>query len=105
MKTTGKAKKKITIRVSQKDFMQLLNENEHMARQITELQTRMNELVEENRKLKNPQDVPPARKPTSKEVEEAVSKIDFEELKKQLRENPPVRIRPNKTTRGDIYFD
>ena len=45
-------KKKETVRISKKDLLNLLSENEHMAKQITELQTRMNELVEENRKLK-----------------------------------------------------
>lgn len=45
-------KKKETVRVSKKDLLKLLSENEQMAKQITELQTRMTELVEENRKLK-----------------------------------------------------
>ena len=87
MKTTGKAKKKLTIRVSQKDFMNLLNENEHMTRQITELQTRMNELVEENRKLKDSKNeiIQTDGRPSVEEIEDAVSKIDFEELKKKLK--------------------
>lgn len=45
-------KKKETVRISKKDLLNLLSENEHMTKQITELQTRMNELVEENRRLK-----------------------------------------------------
>ena len=45
-------KKKETVRISKKDLLKLLSENEHMAKQITELQTRMTELVEENRHLK-----------------------------------------------------
>lgn len=45
-------KKKETIRISKKDLLKLLSENEHMTNQITELQTRMTELVEENRRLK-----------------------------------------------------
>jgi len=48
------AKKKETVRISKKDLLKLLSENEHMTKQITELQTRMTELVEENRKLKLP---------------------------------------------------
>lgn len=47
-------KKKETVRISKKDLLKLLSENEQMAKQITELQTRMNELVEENRRLKLP---------------------------------------------------
>lgn len=47
-------KKKETVRVSKKDLLKLLSENEHMAAQVTELQTRMTELVEENRRLKLP---------------------------------------------------
>lgn len=47
-------KRKETIRVSKKDLQKLLAENEHMAVQITELQTRLSELIEENRKLKLP---------------------------------------------------
>lgn len=45
-------KKKETVRISKKDLLKLLSDNEHMAAQVTELQTRMTELVEENRKLK-----------------------------------------------------
>jgi len=47
-------KKKETVRISKKDLLRLLSENEHMTKQITELQTRMTELVEENRRLKLP---------------------------------------------------
>ena len=47
-------KKKETVRISKKDLLKLLSENEHMARQITELQSRMTELVEENRRAKLP---------------------------------------------------
>ena len=45
-------KKKETVRISKKDLLKLLSENEHMSRQITELQARMGELVEENRELR-----------------------------------------------------
>jgi hypothetical protein len=48
------SKKKETVRISKKDLLKLLSENEHMAKQVTELQTRMTELVEENRRLKLP---------------------------------------------------
>jgi len=45
-------KRKATVRLSKKDLLKLLAENEQMAEQITALQTRMTELVEENRRLK-----------------------------------------------------
>ena len=45
-------KKKETVRISKKDLLKLLSENEQMAQHITELQTRMGELVEENRELR-----------------------------------------------------
>jgi len=46
------SKKKETVRISKKDLLKLLSDNEHMSKQVTELQTRMTELVEENRRLK-----------------------------------------------------
>jgi len=49
-------KRKATVRVSKKDLQKLLSENEQMAVQITALQARMTELVEENRKLKSKTD-------------------------------------------------
>lgn len=45
-------KRKETVRVSKKDLLKLLTENEHMAQQITELQTRLTELQVENRRLR-----------------------------------------------------
>ena len=51
-------KRKATVRVSRKDLQKLLAENEQMAEQITALQTRLNELLEENRQLKQTQGSP-----------------------------------------------
>jgi hypothetical protein len=45
-------KKKETVRISKKDLLKLLSENERMSIQITELQSRMTELVEEVRGLR-----------------------------------------------------
>lgn len=50
--TEGKVKKKNTVRISQKDLLKLLADNEHMKKQVTELQGRGTELVTENRELK-----------------------------------------------------
>jgi hypothetical protein len=71
-------KKKETIRVSKKDLLKLLSENEHMTKQITELQTRMTELVEENRRLKLPAKVAamPIVPPLSDYVEEPFPTYD-----------------------------
>ncbi len=90
------SKKKETVRISKKDLLKLLSENEQMAKQITELQTRMNELVEENRSLK-------AEKPTPEpEIEpKELSKEDIEELLK-----PKQHSRPSYPSfRRDVYFD
>ena len=51
-------KKKETVRISKKDLARLLNEHEHMSQQITELQVRLGELLEENRKLKETLETP-----------------------------------------------
>ena len=81
-------KKKETIRISKKDLLKLLSENEHMARQVTELQTRMTELVEENRRLKLPAKVAaPFSNPLDDYVDEPFPRYD-----------PPLTI-------PDIYFD
>jgi hypothetical protein len=61
----GSVKKKDTVRVSQKDLQRLLTEHAHMAEQITSLQERMSELLEENRRLKSqPPVVIPVPEPT-----------------------------------------
>ena len=52
MNTNESPKKKETVRISKKDLLRLLSENEQQLKLITELQTRLNELLEENRKLK-----------------------------------------------------
>jgi hypothetical protein len=49
---TDNLKKKETIRISKRDLRQLLSDNEHYQKQITELQTRNTELLLENRELK-----------------------------------------------------
>lgn len=49
---TDKIKRKETIRISKKDLLKLLADNEHYQKQITELQARGTELVTENRELK-----------------------------------------------------
>lgn len=80
-------KKKETVRISKKDLLKLLSENEQMSKQITELQTRMNELVEENRELKREKPAKVASKQPAVNEDEA-------------REHPfPDFIDPN------IYFD
>lgn len=83
------SKKKETIRISKKDLLKLLSENEHMARQVTELQTRMTELVEENRRLKLPAKV---AAPFSNLLDDDYVDEPFP------RYDPPLTI-------PDIYFD
>lgn len=52
MNTNESPKKKETVRISKKDLLRLLSDNEQQLKHITELQTRLNELLEENRQLK-----------------------------------------------------
>ncbi len=94
-------KKKDTIRVSKKDLLELLSDNEHMANQITDLQTRMNEMQEEIRAfksaLKYKDIIPPLEelKITPKEL----SPKDIEDILK------PVRSSRRHYPRSDIFFD
>jgi len=49
---SGKGKKKNTVRIVRKDLLRLCRENYRMGEQITELQTRNNELAAEVSMLK-----------------------------------------------------
>lgn len=87
--TEGKVKNKDTLRISQKDLLKLLEENKHMSSQVTELQTRGTELVNEVRDLKS-------------------QLKEFNKLKEQLKKiendyhnsQPPIKL-----YQPDIYFD
>lgn len=90
------SKKKETVRISKKDLLKLLSENEQMAKQITELQTRMNELVEENRALKAEKSEP--------ESEIEPKELSQEDIEKLLKPQP--QSRPSYPSfRRDVYFD
>ena len=52
MNPTETPKKKDTVRISKKDLLRLLTENEQQAAQIQQLQDRCNEYMEEVRSLK-----------------------------------------------------
>jgi regulator of replication initiation timing len=103
------SKKKETIRISKKDLLKLLSENEHMTKQITELQTRMNELVEENRRLKLPAKVasgqPAVNEDEAKEHPFPTfepQELDKEDIEEILKPNH----RPSYPSfRRDVYFD
>lgn len=84
-------KKKETVRISKKDLVKLLSDNEHMSKQITELQTRMSELVEENRTLR-------ANLP-DKIAAPRVEEEDPNDLLDPFPTYDPLHINPN------IYFD
>lgn len=85
------AKKKETVRISKKDLLKLLSDNEHMTRQVKELQTRMTELVEENRVLKS--DLP------NKVAAPVIDEEDPNDLLDPFPTYHPPFISP------DIYFD
>jgi hypothetical protein len=97
MKPTEETKKKDTVRISKKDLLKLLSENEHMTKQVKELQGRMNEMLEEIRALKAEKvAVPPEPEITPKELTpEDIEKI----LKPQHHNHYPSH------PRSDIYFD
>lgn len=91
-------KRKATVRVSRKDLQKLLAENEQMAEQITALQNRMNELLEENRRLRVELDDFPEFKPDKTPVEPEPYDPDDDNTFPDY--NPPhPHIDPN------IYFD
>lgn len=52
MNLNSDIKRKETVRVSKKDLLKLLSENESLAQQVTELQARVTELSEESRMIK-----------------------------------------------------
>lgn len=91
-------KRKATVRVSRKDLQKLLAENEQMADQITALQVRMNELLEENRRLRAELDDFPEFKPDKPMIEP--TPYDPNDDNTFPDYNPPhPHIDPN------IYFD
>ena len=52
MNPTEPTKKKDTVRISKKDLLKLLADNEHLTQQVKDLQGRCNEYLEEVRSLK-----------------------------------------------------
>jgi predicted nuclease with TOPRIM domain len=90
-------KKKDTVRISKKDLLELLSDNEHMTNQITNLQSRMSEMVEEIRVLKSEKPVIPEElKITPREL----TPKDIEDILKPVRNS-----RHGFAPRSDIYFD
>lgn len=74
-------------------MLAILSENEAMVKQITELQARMNEMLEENRQLKAEKTSEPADK---------IPEDALEDLQEVLLAKPS----PNPWhSRSDIYFD
>jgi len=99
MTELGDEKKKTTVRIGKKDLLRLLAENEHYAQQVTDLQTRLNELLEENRRLKQqlgPEDL------------EVPSEEDWKNAPEDWGPGPgraPTTPLPDDYRRTDIYFD
>lgn len=97
------AKKKDTVRISKKDLLKLLSENEQQAAQIKQLQERCNEYMEEVRSLKK----------DLEEAEAAILEGDTEEsmadrIKKAMdsvkdeRQHNPMPVHP---FGPDIFMD
>lgn len=111
MKQTEVSKKKETVRISKKDLLKLLSENEHMTKQISELQGLMNGMLEEIRALKAQEAQEPHPIPS-----EDFSPAPIEELEITPKELTPEDIenilKPHPTShphypnhRNDIFFD
>lgn len=107
MNPTETPKKKDTVRISKKDLLRLLSENEQQAAEITRLQERCNEYLEENRSLKA--DLAEAEKALDA-AEEAMLEQEEESLGDKLKKvmediprNPdPMPYHP---MGPDIYID
>ena len=86
---TGKVKKKNTVRISQKDLLELLSHNQHLQLQVTELQTRGTELVTENRAHK-----------------ETIEKLELQiNILKAVTASPQHYVNPYELMDPDIYYD
>ena len=102
MNPTEPTKKKETVRISKKDLLALLAENEHLQQQVKDLQGRCNEYMEEVRSLKK--DLEEAEKAVPKQEEESMA----ERIKKAMEDvKPPPESfnpRPHHFDRN-IYID
>jgi hypothetical protein len=93
-------KKKDTVRISKKDLLKLLAENEQQAAQIQKLQERCNEYMEEVRSLKK--DLEEAEDAMLEKEEESIA----DRIKKAMADVPrnpsPMPLHP---MGPDIYID
>jgi len=94
--TLEQTKKKDTVRISKKDLLKLLSDNEHMTNQITDLQSRMNKMQEEIRALKASKEPVPSEE--LKIVPKELTPKDIEDILKPVRDSHPYH-------RSDVYFD
>lgn len=111
MTTLDSPKKKETVRISKKDLLKLLSDNAHQAKQITELQGRMNKMQEEIRALRT-QDVQEPNPPPSEDFAPTeLPKITVKELTPKDIEDIREKLKPIRNSRrgfyprSDIYFD
>jgi hypothetical protein len=88
MKPTEEAKKKDTVRISKKDLLKMLSENEQQAKQIKDLQDRCNQYLEEVRDLK-------------KKLQDALIKKAMDSVREEIQHNPM----PVHPFGPDIYID
>jgi hypothetical protein len=100
MNPTEPTKKKDTVRISKKDLLKLLSENEQQAAQIKQLQERCNEYMEEVRSLKK--DLEEAEEAMLKDEEGSIA----DRIKKAMEDVPrnpdPMPFHP---MGPDIYID
>lgn len=92
MNPTEEPKKKDTIRISKKDLLKLLSDNEQQAAHVKDLQGRCNKYLEEVRDLK-------------KQLQEAKIKKVMEDIAETLPEYPSHNPMPVHPFGPDIYLD
>jgi Mn-dependent DtxR family transcriptional regulator len=103
MNPTEPTKKKDTIRISKKDLLKLLSDNEQQAKQIKDLQGRCNEYLEEVRSLKKDLEEAEAALLEGDKEESMADRIKkaMDSVKEDIQRNPM----PVHPFGPDIYLD
>lgn len=103
MNPTESSKKKDTVRISKKDLLKLLSDNEQQAKQIKDLQGRCNDYLEEVRSLKKDLEEAEAALLEGDKEESMADRIKkaMDSVKDEVRHNPM----PYHPMGPDIYID
>lgn len=102
MNPTEPTKKKDTVRISKKDLLKLLADNEHLTQQVKDLQGRCNEYLEEVRSLKKDLEEAEA---ALLEKEEGSMAERIKKVMEDVAEKHPHNPMPFHPMGPDIYID